>query len=146
MSAALALLDRPRAMPAVASALGGHGSSAPCGLAVELRGVVKQFGDRPVLERIDLAVPAGRFIAIVGRSGGGKSTLLRLLAGLETPSAGDIHLDGRPVAGAIQQADIGQGQLGPPLPALATGDADIVDHALPGQQARVLEQHPHPRR
>ena len=94
MSAALALVDRPRTAPAEALAPGADLDHGAPGLAVDLRGVAKRFGDRSVLERLDLALPAGRFVAIVGRSGGGKSTLLRLLAGLETPSAGDIHLDG----------------------------------------------------
>ncbi len=99
MSAALALVDRPRPLPAEALPPGADLDHVAPGLAVELRGVAKRFGDRSVLERLDLALPAGRFVAIVGRSGGGKSTLLRLLAGLETPSAGDIQLDGRPFTG-----------------------------------------------
>ncbi len=68
------------------------------GLAVELQGLGKRFGERAVLGRIDLDIAAGEFVAIVGRSGCGKSTLLRLLAGLETPSGGDIRLDGAPLA------------------------------------------------
>ena len=59
----------------------------------------KRFGERGVLRGIDLEIEAGRFVAIVGRSGGGKSTLLRLLAGLETASAGEVLLDGRPFTG-----------------------------------------------
>jgi sulfonate transport system ATP-binding protein len=68
-------------------------------LAVRLAGVGKHFGDRPVLQGIDLDIAAGRFVAIVGRSGGGKSTLLRLLAGLETATTGEILLDGHPFTG-----------------------------------------------
>ena len=99
MSAALDLLDRPRPAVPPEPPPASEGSGAAPGLAVELEGVVKRFGDRPVLKGIDLAVPAGRFVAIVGRSGGGKSTLLRLLAGLETPSAGRLLLDGQPIVG-----------------------------------------------
>jgi sulfonate transport system ATP-binding protein len=99
VSAALDLLDRPRPAVPPEPPPASEGSGAAPGLAVELEGVVKRFGDRPVLKGIDLAVPAGRFVAIVGRSGGGKSTLLRLLAGLETPSAGRLLLDGRPIVG-----------------------------------------------
>ena len=68
------------------------------GLGVRLDGLGKRFGERTVLDNIDLDVRAGEFVAIVGRSGCGKSTLLRLLAGLETPSAGDVRLDGAPLA------------------------------------------------
>jgi sulfonate transport system ATP-binding protein len=99
VSAALDLLDRPRPAVPPEPPPASEGSGAAPGLAVELEGVVKRFGDRPVLKGIDLAVPAGRFVAIVGRSGGGKSTLLRLLAGLETPSAGRLLLDGQPIVG-----------------------------------------------
>jgi sulfonate transport system ATP-binding protein len=92
MSAALQLVDRRRPAAAVAE-------TPPHGLAVRLAGVEKRFGERPVLRGIDLEIEAGRFVAIVGRSGGGKSTLLRLLAGLETATAGEVLLDGRPCAG-----------------------------------------------
>ena len=52
-----------------------------------------------VLDGIDLRVSPGEFIALVGQSGCGKSTVLRLLAGLEAPSRGEILVDGEPVAG-----------------------------------------------
>ena len=65
------------------------------GLAVTVRGLAKAF-DRgePVIRGLDLHIPAGQFVAIVGRSGCGKSTLLRLILGLEQPSAGRVALDG----------------------------------------------------
>src|SRR5437879_4684055 len=62
------------------------------GLSLTIRGLRKSFGDNEVLRGIDLHVPAGQFVAIVGRSGCGKSTLLRLIAGLETATAGNIGL------------------------------------------------------
>src|SRR5216684_889396 len=60
------------------------------GLPLTIRGLRKSFGDNEVLRGIDLHIPAGQFVAIVGRSGCGKSTLLRLIAGLETIDAGAI--------------------------------------------------------
>ena len=60
------------------------------GLPLILRGLRKSFGDNEVLRGIDLHIPAGQFVAIVGRSGCGKSTLLRLIAGLEAIDAGTI--------------------------------------------------------
>ena len=64
------------------------------GSAVSLRGVTKAFGAHTVLHGIDLEIPAGQFVAIVGRSGCGKSTLLRLLSGLDQPTGGNIEIDG----------------------------------------------------
>ena len=71
--------------------LARHGSRAPSrGLPLTIRGLRKSFGDNEVLRGIDLHIPAGQFVAVVGRSGCGKSTLLRLIAGLETIDAGTI--------------------------------------------------------
>ena len=68
-------------------------------MAVRLQGVVKRFSNRDVLQNLDLDIAPGSFVAIVGRSGGGKSTLLRLIAGLETADAGVVSIDGTPLAG-----------------------------------------------
>jgi sulfonate transport system ATP-binding protein len=68
-----------------------RGPEAPArGLALTIRGLRKSFGDNEVLRGIDLHIPAGQFVAVVGRSGCGKSTLLRLIAGLERATAGTI--------------------------------------------------------
>jgi sulfonate transport system ATP-binding protein len=64
--------------------------AASRGLPLTIRGLRKSFGDNEVLRGVDLHIPAGQFVAIVGRSGCGKSTLLRLIAGLETLDAGSI--------------------------------------------------------
>jgi putative ABC transport system ATP-binding protein len=65
---------------------------------IELRGVSKTVdsGGSPltILQPLDLSIPAGRSVAIVGPSGSGKSTLLGLMAGLDAPSTGDISIDG----------------------------------------------------
>lgn len=69
------------------------------GLEVQLTRLAKRFGERQVLDGLDLDVRPGELVAVIGRSGCGKSTLLRLLAGLESPSGGELLLDGRPFTG-----------------------------------------------
>ena len=64
--------------------------------AIELSGVAFAYpGGRPLLEGVDLAIRPGEHVAIVGGSGSGKSTILRLLLGFETPERGAITYDGR---------------------------------------------------
>lgn len=60
------------------------------GHAVSIRGLEKSFGNVPVLRGLDLEIPAGQFLAVVGKSGCGKSTLLRLLTDLDQPTAGEF--------------------------------------------------------
>jgi sulfonate transport system ATP-binding protein len=71
-----------------------HLSRPAAGAPLTLRGVRKAFGAKTVLNGVDLHIPAGQFLAIVGRSGCGKSTLLRLLAGLDESWAGRIEVEG----------------------------------------------------
>ena len=66
---------------------------------LELRGLVKRFGEHAVLDGIDLAVHAGEVVVLVGPSGCGKSTLLRCAIGLELVDGGSILLDGQEVSG-----------------------------------------------
>jgi ABC-type lipoprotein export system ATPase subunit len=61
--------------------------------------VAKAYGERVVLAGVDLDVPAARLTVVRGRSGTGKSTLLRLLTGLDRPDAGTITVDGVDLAG-----------------------------------------------
>ena len=65
------------------------------GLVVE--GVSKSYGATRALTEVDLAIPSGAVVALVGHNGAGKSTLLRTLSGAETPDEGTISIDGRPV-------------------------------------------------
>jgi NitT/TauT family transport system ATP-binding protein len=64
---------------------------------IAVRDIAKAYGDTIVLERVSLDVPAGAFCTIVGASGCGKSTFLRMLLSQELPSGGDILLDGQPL-------------------------------------------------
>jgi polar amino acid transport system ATP-binding protein len=70
-----------------------------------LRGVTKRFGALEVLKGVDLDVLAGEALALVGPSGGGKSTLLRLLNGLEARDGGTLEVLGSPVPLGGEAAD-----------------------------------------
>ncbi len=65
---------------------------------IEIQGVTKRFGTFTAVDNVSLSVRAGEFITLLGPSGCGKTTLLRLLAGFETPNAGVILLDGQDVS------------------------------------------------
>ncbi|WP_242040461.1 ATP-binding cassette domain-containing protein [Anabaena subtropica] len=67
------------------------------GSQLNILGLNKVFGNKTVLNSLNLEVAPGEFIAIVGRSGCGKSTLLRLVSGLDKPTTGGILLDGEPL-------------------------------------------------
>ena len=64
---------------------------------IKVNNLWKEYGDQVVLERINLEVPAGEFCTIVGASGCGKTTFLRLLLGEEAPTRGQMLLDGAPL-------------------------------------------------
>ncbi|MFL4988304.1 MAG: ATP-binding cassette domain-containing protein, partial [Microvirga sp.] len=66
--------------------------------AIEVQNLHVGYGATPVLHGIDLAVAPGEFVAILGSSGCGKTTLLRTIAGFQKSSAGAIRLSGRDVA------------------------------------------------
>ena len=66
---------------------------------VSLKAVEKRFAGHHAVRGIDLDIAAGEFIAIMGPSGCGKSTTLRLIAGLDEPTAGEIHIGGHSMKG-----------------------------------------------
>jgi phospholipid/cholesterol/gamma-HCH transport system ATP-binding protein len=66
---------------------------------IEARQLKKSFGQQRVLDGVDLRVEKGESVVIIGRSGGGKSILLKHLIGLLTPDEGDVIIDGESIAG-----------------------------------------------
>ncbi|RDW11986.1 ABC transporter ATP-binding protein [Paracoccus thiocyanatus] len=77
--------------------------------AIELRGISKAFGPVQANRAIDLVVPRGTIHGIIGENGAGKSTLMSILYGFYRPDAGQILIDGKPVAIADSQAAIRAG-------------------------------------
>ncbi|HQR68726.1 MAG TPA: ATP-binding cassette domain-containing protein, partial [Thermoanaerobaculia bacterium] len=63
-------------------------------MSIEVRHVTKSFGAFVALSNVSLTVPGGELVALLGPSGGGKTSLLRIIAGLEAPDAGTIHFHG----------------------------------------------------
>jgi sulfate transport system ATP-binding protein len=63
-------------------------------MAIEVRGINKSFGATPVLKDVSVDIASGSLTALLGPSGGGKSTLLRVIAGLETPDTGTVLING----------------------------------------------------
>jgi sulfate/thiosulfate transport system ATP-binding protein len=72
-------------------------------MSIEVTGICKQFGDFVALEDVDMTVGSGRLTALLGPSGGGKSTLLRIIGGLESPDSGEVRIDGREITGVPAQ-------------------------------------------
>jgi iron(III) transport system ATP-binding protein len=108
---------------------------------LEIAGLAKSFGGHRVLHGVDLQLTAGTITAIVGASGCGKTTLLRIVAGFETPDAGTVSIAGQRVAGtgesvAAHRRDIGYvAQDGALFPHLTVGQN--IAYGLSGGAAQT---------
>ena len=72
--------------------------------SLQLNKLVKRFGDVTVVQQLDLAVDSGEFVVLLGESGCGKSTTLRMVAGLEEVTEGRVLIGGRDVTNAHPMA------------------------------------------
>jgi osmoprotectant transport system ATP-binding protein len=108
----------------------------------ELRQVSKHYGATVALDRVDLSIAAGRTTALIGPSGAGQSSVLRMLVGLEWPDSGEVRFDGQPLRRATlleQRRRIGyviqEGGLFPHL--TGTGNAALLARTLGWEPARI---------
>ncbi len=81
-------------------------------IQLEVSGLVKRFGTETVLDGIDLSVHKGEVVVVLGPSGCGKSTLLRCMNGLESPSDGNIFLDGEEVSSKAKKITLLRQKIG----------------------------------
>src|SRR6476659_61033 len=77
-------------------------------MSIELKNVSKQFGEVSAVQQVTFSVREGELMALLGPSGGGKTTVLRMIAGLEVPTDGDIFIRGQRVNDIkVQKRNIG---------------------------------------
>ncbi|MET7938429.1 ATP-binding cassette domain-containing protein [Streptomyces sp. NPDC005322] len=98
-------------------------------LAIAAKGLRKAYGDKTVLDGIDLAVPAGIVFSLLGPNGAGKTTAVKILSTLITADAGDLHVGGHDLAADAQavRATIG-----------VTGQFSAVDGLITGEENMLL--------
>ena len=108
-------------------------------IPVEVRDLRKSFGEQKVLNGISLSVSQGQTVAILGRSGTGKSVLLKLLVGLQPPDSGSVRIAGQEITG-IDHAPVERNQKKDRLPVSAGCFVRFADgraeRRLPAEPAR----------
>src|SRR6478609_4158875 len=98
-------------------------------LAITANGLRKSYGDKTVLDGIDLAVPEGTVFSLLGPNGAGKTTAVKILSTLVTPDAGDIRVGGHDLAAAPQRVRAAIG---------VTGQFSAVDGLITGTENMLL--------
>ena len=68
-------------------------------MSIHVESISKRFGDAVALDDVTFEVPTGSLTALLGPSGGGKSTLLRIIAGLDMPDTGTVRIEGEDLTG-----------------------------------------------
>ncbi|MEV7779969.1 ATP-binding cassette domain-containing protein [Kitasatospora sp. NPDC088351] len=98
-------------------------------LAIAAKGLRKAYGDKTVLDGIDLAVPAGTVFSLLGPNGAGKTTAVKILSTLVTADAGDLHVGGHDLAADPQAVRAAIG---------VTGQFSAVDGLITGEENMLL--------
>ncbi len=110
---------------------------------LEVQGVALAHGPREILRDLTFRIARGQVLALVGRNGSGKSSLLRVLSGLRAPRRGQVHWLGRPSlpAGHARVRVLGVMLQHEPAPSLTVHDTLALACADPEARARVLAEH-----
>ncbi|MFF9769973.1 ATP-binding cassette domain-containing protein [Streptomyces sp. NPDC014636] len=98
-------------------------------LAIAANGLRKSYGDKVVLDGVDLAVPEGTIFSLLGPNGAGKTTVVKILSTLITADAGDLHVGGHDLATAAQAVRAAIG---------VTGQFSAVDGLITGEENMLL--------
>ena len=126
--------------------VGGAGIEPAPRPVLTATGLIKRFGQTEALRGVDVAIERGEILAVMGPSGSGKSTLLHCLAGILTPDAGEVRLDGERID-TLGDADRSRlrrtafgfvfqfGQLVPELPAIENAALPLVLNGRPRSAA-----------
>jgi phospholipid/cholesterol/gamma-HCH transport system ATP-binding protein len=104
---------------------------------IEIRGLKKRFGDKVILDGIDLDIYSGEAVAIIGPSGTGKSTILRIICGLLAPDEGIVRVGGQEISGNLANGDAMPFQIGMVFQQAALFDSLNVDENV----GFILYQH-----
>ncbi|MEV7284963.1 ATP-binding cassette domain-containing protein [Streptomyces sp. NPDC093252] len=117
----------------------GHSDSHPSPTAVSAVGLRKAYGDKQVLDGVDLRIPAGSVFALLGPNGAGKTTVVKILSTLITADAGALHVGGHDLAAEPQAVRAAIG---------VTGQFSAVDGLITGEENMLLmaDLHHLPRR
>lgn len=110
------------------------------GITISLLGVSKQFGDAQALDDVSLTLVPGRVHALVGENGAGKSTALKILAGLESPSSGTVEIDGTAGALGSRSAAIRRGIGLVPQHLSLISELDLVENLILTEPNRIARR------
>jgi branched-chain amino acid transport system ATP-binding protein len=109
---------------------------------LQVTGLSRRFGGLKAVDNIDLAVAASEFVSIIGPNGAGKTTLFNLIAGLDTPDAGEIVFAGMRVTGARPERLAALGLARTFQHGRVFGNLSVLDNVLMGAHARLKAVRP----
>ncbi len=109
---------------------------------LKVEGLEKRYGDAVVFDGVNFGIEQGEFVCIIGHSGCGKTTILNVLAGLESASGGHVFMDGREVAGpSLDRGVVFQGHALMPWLSVRRNIAFAVRSKWPGWSAAQVAEH-----